>query len=190
MKYTILLSALFILTACGGGSGGNDNAPPIPPVSTPTPPPVPTPTTPTLFSKYNGVEIEAIVDPQSAHDIAFHITRVTDIAHMLSYTNDLRDSRFDNLSYDYPDAITEDCDSGQLLFDEEVQDDIIGFEYIECTTGPYELNGKGRLTALEFAANGEVTKGRLDFTDLEIETRQETYVLECSVLAILGGLTT
>ncbi|MFT4939758.1 MAG: hypothetical protein ACI88A_002803 [Paraglaciecola sp.] len=185
-KLSIVLFVLLIASCGGGGSNDSPTTPLIvPPVVIPV---EPSSTNNTLFSKYNGLKAKANIANSDGHDIAYQISIVADLAHLLSYNNDIRFVRFDSAINDYSTVPINECESGQFIIGELI-DNKLDVEYIQCVTGPYTLNGKGKFDGLSINNNGELISATLRFDELQIQNTRSSFLFEGIVKADYGAVT-
>lgn len=168
------------LTACGGGGGDSSSPSPTPVTPTnPTPPPS------GLFSKYEGLKNEAVVDSTSAYDIAYYVTSALDTSIMLVHSDEFPYARFDRVLTDHEQPSGLDCESGQLIAG-ELKNDTSEVEYINCALGPYTFNGKGTLSVSSVSSNGESFDGTLSFDNLTIDNSRMVANFEGTIEASVG----
>jgi hypothetical protein len=175
----IAIVTLSALTACGGGGG--DSSPLVAPTNPTTSAPPPS----GLFSKYEGLKNEAIVDSTSAYDIAYYVTSALDASVMLVHSDEFAYARFDRVLTDYEQASGLDCVSGELIVG-EVKNDTSDIEYINCSLGPYTFNGKGQLFLSSVSSNGESFEGTLSFDSLTIDNSRMVANFEGTIEASVG----
>ncbi|MFT6950488.1 MAG: hypothetical protein ACJAUL_001626 [Paraglaciecola sp.] len=178
-KLTIVLFVVLI-ASCGGG-GSSTSSPIISPIES-------FPVNTTLFSKYNGLKAKAHIENSDGHDIAYQVSIVADLAHLLSYNNEFRFYRFDSAINDYSTVPINECESGQFIIGELI-DNKLDVEYIQCVTGPYTLNGKGKFDGLSIDNNGELISATLRFGDLRIQNTKSSFLFEGIVKADYGAAT-
>ncbi|GFD71227.1 PKD domain-containing protein [Alteromonas sp. KUL150] len=171
---------LSVLSACGGGGGGSSS-----PSPTPVTPTTPAPAPSGLFSKYEGLKNEAVVDSTSAYDIAYYVTSALDTSVMLVHSDEFPYARFDRVLTDHEQPTGEDCDSGQLIVG-ELKNDTSDVEYINCALGPYTFNGKGTLSVSSVSSNGESFEGTLSFDSLTIDNSRMVANFEGTIEASVG----
>lgn len=183
LKYsTVAIITLSALTACGGGGGSSSSSPtPV----TPTNPTTPTTPPSGLFSKYEGLKNEAVVDSTSAYDIAYYVTSALDTSVMLVHSDEFPYARFDRVLTDHEQPTGEDCESGQLIVG-ELNNDTSEVEYINCALGPYTFNGKGKLFVSSVSSNGESFEGTLSFDSLTIDNSRMVANFEGTIEASVG----
>jgi hypothetical protein len=187
VKYMDKLSIVFfvlLIASCGGGGGSSDLPKTPPTVTTPVEPPS---ANNMLFSKYNGLKEKATIVNSDGHDIAYQISIIADLAHLLSYNNDFRFIRFDSAINDYSTVPIDECESGQFILG-ELSDNKIDVEYIQCVTGPYTLSGKGQFDGLSIDNNGELISATLRFDELRIQNARSSFLFEGSIKADYGDV--
>lgn len=191
VKKLLIVVLAFCIISCGGSGGGSTSSQPTsPPASPPSNPPVePPPANDSAFSKYQGVSNRAIISNTNAHDIANQVTVSSDLAHLLSFTNDLRYARFDTLIFDYVRNVNDNCESGEVILGELV-DDKIEIEYVQCVTGPYTLAGKGEFSDILVNGSGELNAATLTLENLQIQNAENIYQLEGEIYAVFGSVVT
>lgn len=176
----VCVVTLSVLTACGGGGG--DSSSPSP---TPVPPTNPAPPPSGLFSKYDGLKNEAVVDSTSAYDIAYYVTSALDTSVMLVHADEFPYARFDRVLTDHEQPTGVDCESGELIVG-ELKNDTSEVEYINCALGPYTFNGKGTLSVSSVSSNGESFEGTLSFDSLTIDNSRMVANFEGTIEASVG----
>ncbi len=178
----VAIVTLSALTACGGG-GGDSSPPPTTP--TPVTPTNPAPPPSGLFSKYEGLKNEAVVDSTSAYDIAYYVTSALDTSVMLVHADEFPYARFDRVLTDHEQPSGLDCESGELIVG-ELKNDTSEVEYINCALGPYTFDGKGTLSVSSVSSNGESFEGTLSFDSLTIDNSRMVANFEGTIEASVG----
>ncbi|RDV26800.1 hypothetical protein DXV75_07370 [Alteromonas aestuariivivens] len=181
VKQLFLVIVALFAVSCGGGNVGEsslgntdkdkENSEDLP--------------TSYLFKLYNGKKNQATVSHTNSHDMAFHITTISDLAVALVYSNELPYARFDSVLESDQPIPSEDCESGEIVTG-EVTEDTISFEFVQCTSGNYALNGKGSLKALNFNDIGEISVGVLQFDDLTVSNSRNNYRFKGDILIAFG----
>ncbi|MEP4099601.1 hypothetical protein [Paraglaciecola sp.] len=154
-----LLLVLFLITACGGGSSSSTSNPSdsLQPISE------------KLFSEYKGISTKASVTAQNSHSVAYHVTLITDVVSVLVFGDELKKLRFDALVSNYDDYIYDDCESGSLEL-VAISNNTADVSYTDCLTGPYIINGDGKLTIDELDEFDELSLGTLEFESLSVSS--------------------
>ena len=177
----VAVVTLSALTACGGGGDSSSSSPSPIPVA----PSNPTPSPSGLFSKYEGLEHEAVIDSSSAYDIAYYVTSALDASVMLVHSDEFPYARFDRVLTDHEQPTGLDCESGELIVG-ELRNNTSDVEYINCALGPYTFNGKGTLSVSSVSSNGESFEGILSFDSLTIDNSRMVANFEGTIEASVG----
>ncbi len=178
----LILTASMLLTvaACGGGGGGDGSSPPAN-----NPSPVVQPD-----ENYTGSTTRASVDMIQAHEWTYHVTTVSDVVNVLSFSDERRFQRFDALTLEYEQTYVGECESGSVTII-QTSDDSAAVTYSNCQSGPYLINGEGTFEIIEITSNGDVREGNLEYSNLAISNSftSEDYLFTGTINVSYGNAT-
>lgn len=161
MKYTAVFIFCFltIIQGCGGGGGSGSGGPTLPPNNGGN--------NGTTLNSYSGKKTLAVVDQESAHNLVFHTTTISDLTNVLMFGDEHQELRFDALSSNYNNFPTGDCETGTFT-STQTSDTTADISYNQCGTGPFRINGSGTMTAAQFSSSDNLVAATLQFKDLSI----------------------
>ncbi|WP_395342607.1 PKD domain-containing protein [Ningiella sp. W23] len=168
VKVAIIYCVVSLISACGGGSdgGASPNPSPSAPV-TPNQPPIPPEND--VADNYSGLRAAVEINSSNAKEIIFHTTLINDVINVLMFADEFESLRFDSALIDYGQPGIGDCDEGENTIEliDDANADVI---FKSCVSGPYTINGAGKLAISELSENGDLISGVLEFEALNISS--------------------